>query len=152
MRATIGPAQGFYFMDRGSPKASEIASLFDWMPSTRAVFERVKTAAEDATETVQGTCTTTLDAAAVFNSKLLEAGRSNSNAALEFTRTIIAVKSPSEFSDLMAGYARKQFELWAQQTREFSDLAQKLCAKRSITAQAKRSSESPERLPRAAVR
>jgi hypothetical protein len=126
MRAAIGPALGCYFMDFGSGKASEIASFFDWFPRTGEVFDKVKVAAENATEAVQATCTTTFDSAAAMNVKLIEAGRSNSNAALEFARTIIAAKSPLDVHGLMIAYSRKQLELWAEQTKELSNLAQKV--------------------------
>jgi hypothetical protein len=114
-------------MDVGSSKTTgQIASFFDWIPQSRDVFEKVKAAAEGATEAVQTTCTTTFDSAAALNAKLIEAGRSNSNAALEFARTAMAVTSPLEFSHLMTAYVRKQFELWVEQTTEFSDLVQKV--------------------------
>jgi hypothetical protein len=114
-------------MDVSSLKAAgEISTFFDWIPHPRHVFEKVKPAAEHATEAVQATCTTTFDSAAAMNVKLIEAGRSNSNAALEFTRTVIALKSPLELPSLMTAYARKQCELWAVQMKEFSNLAQKI--------------------------
>ena len=114
-------------MDVSSLKAAgEISTFFDWILQPRYVFERVKPAAEHVTESVQATCTTTFDSAVALNVKLIEAGRSNSNAALEFTRTVIALKSPLELPGLMTAYARKQCELWAEQTKEFSNLAQKV--------------------------
>jgi hypothetical protein len=64
------------------------------MLQPRYIFEKVKPAAEHATEAVQATCTTTFGSAVALHVKLIEAGRSNSNAALEFTRTVIALKSP----------------------------------------------------------
>jgi hypothetical protein len=66
------------------------------------------------------TCSTSL------NVERIETGRSNTNAALEFTQAVIALKSPLELPDLMAAYARKQLELWAKQMRESSNLAQKV--------------------------
>jgi hypothetical protein len=114
-------------MDVSSLKeAGEISTFFDWILHPRHVFEKVKPAAEHATEAIQATCTTTFDSAAALNVKLIEAARSNSNAALEFTRTVIALKSPLELPGLMTAYARKQCELWAEQTKEFSNLAQKV--------------------------
>jgi hypothetical protein len=114
-------------MDVSSLKAaSEISPFFDWILQPRYVFEKVKPAAEHVTESVQATCTTTFNSAVALNVKLIEAGRSNSNAALEFTRTVIALKSPLELPGLMTAYARKQCELWAEQAKEFSNLAQKV--------------------------
>jgi hypothetical protein len=106
--------------------AGELGTLFDWIPHPQHVFEKVKAAAGHTTEAAQATCTTTFDFAAALNVELIEAGRSNSDATLEFTRTVIALKSPLELPGLMTAYARKQFELWAEQTREFSNLAQRV--------------------------
>ena len=48
-------------MDVSSLKAAgDISTFFDWIPHPRHVFEKVKPAAEHATEAVQATCTTTL--------------------------------------------------------------------------------------------
>jgi hypothetical protein len=123
---TIGPTQGCNFMDVGSPNAAgEISTSFAGIPHPRHVFEKVKVAAEDATEAMQAACTTVFDFAAALNVELIEAGRANSNAALQFMRTIVALKSPLELPGLMTAYARKQCDLWAEQTREVSNVAQK---------------------------
>jgi hypothetical protein len=114
-------------MDFSSPRAAnEIGALFDLMPHPKDIFEKVKAAAEYTTETVQAACMTTFDSAAALNVDLIEAGRSNLNATMEFTREAIALKSPAELPALVNGYARKQFELWVEQTRQFSNLAQKI--------------------------
>jgi Protein of unknown function (DUF3551) len=48
-------------MDVSSLKAAgDISTFFGWSPRPRHLFERVKPAAEHATEAVQATCTTTL--------------------------------------------------------------------------------------------
>jgi hypothetical protein len=125
-RVQTSAPQGCQLMDFSSPRAAnEIGTLFDWILHPKDIFEKVKVATELTTDAVQATCTTTFDSAAALNVELIEAGRSHLNATLEFTRTAIAVKSPSEFPALMNAYARKQFELWVEQTRHFSDLAQK---------------------------
>jgi hypothetical protein len=59
-------------MDVNSLKAaSEISTFFDLMLQPRYVFEKVKPAAEHATEAVQATCTTTFDSAVALNVKLI---------------------------------------------------------------------------------
>jgi hypothetical protein len=119
--------QGFHLMDFSSPRASdETGTLFDLIPHPKHVFEKVRAAAERTTEVAQAACTTTFDAAAALNVELIEAGRSNLNATLEFARMAIAVRSPLELPALMNACARKQLELWVAQTRGFSNLAQKV--------------------------
>jgi hypothetical protein len=114
-------------MDFSSPRAAnEIGTLFELIPHPNDVFEKVKAAAEHTTEVVQAACTTTFDSAAALNVELIEAGRSNLNATLELARMAIALRSPLELPALMNACARKQFELWVAQTRDFSNLAQKV--------------------------
>jgi hypothetical protein len=93
---------------------------------SRALNGRYKAAAGHTAEAVQATCTPTFDFATALNVELIEPGRSNSNAALEFTQAVIALKSPLELPDLVTTYARKQLDLWAEQMRDFSNLAQKV--------------------------
>jgi hypothetical protein len=113
-------------MDVSSLKAAgEISTSIDGIPHPQHVFEKVKAAAGHTTEAMQATCTTTFDFAAALNTKLIEAGRANSNAALELMRAAFALKSPLELPGLMTAYARKQSDLWAEQAREISNLAQK---------------------------
>jgi hypothetical protein len=114
-------------MDFSSPRAAnEIGTLFDLIPHPKDVFEKVKAAAEHSTDVVQAACITTFDSAAALNLELIEAGRSNLNATLELARMAIALRSPLELPALIDACARKQFELWIAQTKEFSNLAQKV--------------------------
>jgi hypothetical protein len=116
-----------HIMDFSSPRAAnETETFFDLIPHPRDTFEKAKAAAEHTAELVQAACTTTYDSAAALNVELIEAGRSNLNATLEFTREAIALKSPAELPAVMNAYARKQFERWIEQTRQFSNFAQKV--------------------------
>ena len=93
---------------------------------SKEVCEKIKTAAEDATEMLREACTTTINAGTTLNMKLIEAGRANSNSVLDFAQKLLAVRSPIEFTELATAHARKQFELCAEQAREFSALTQKV--------------------------
>jgi len=121
--------------------------LFEWMPrfdlprfdptafrdmaeknavQTRDVYEKVKTAADDATEMLQRTCATAVEAATKLNVKLFEAGCMNANAALDFAQRLLTVKSPSELTELTTAQVRKQCEFWGEQAKEFSALTHKV--------------------------
>jgi hypothetical protein len=114
-------------MDFRSLNTSADPSTFpNWILHSRHVLEKVRAAAGHTSEAIPATCTTTFDFATALNVERIETGRSNTNAALEFTQAVIALKSPLELPDLMAAYARKQLELWAKQMRESSNLAQKV--------------------------
>jgi phasin len=138
-------------MDLATSKANKetalFGMLFEWMPrfdlprfdptafrdiaeqnaaQTRDVYEKVKTAADDATEMLQRTCTTAVDAATKLNVKLFDAGCMNANAALDFAQRLLTVKSPSELTELTTAQVRKQCEFWGEQAKEFSALTHKV--------------------------
>jgi phasin len=64
--------------------------------------------------------------AADFNLQWIEMARTNTNSAFDFTRQLVGVKSPSEFLELSAAHARKQFEAFTEQARRLTVLAQKV--------------------------
>jgi hypothetical protein len=112
-------------MDLSSSRAGN-ETLFDLVPHPKDILERAKAAAEHTTEVVQAACDTTFDSAAAVNVELIAAGRSNLNATLELARMAIALRSPLELPAFMNACARRQFELWIEQPRAFSNLAQKV--------------------------
>jgi hypothetical protein len=63
--------------------------------------------------------------AADFNLHLLEIAQVNMNAAFDFARQLTRVKSPSEFFELSAAHARKQFETFTEQAQSLTTLANK---------------------------
>src|SRR3984893_2782585 len=89
-------------------------------------YERVKAAAEEATDLLEGTYTTAANGAADYNLKVIEASRTNTNAAFDYARELLDVKSFSEVIELSTAHARKQFETVSEQTKELAALAQKV--------------------------
>jgi hypothetical protein len=47
------------------------------------------------------------------------------NAAFDFARQLTGIKSPSEFFELSAAHARKQFETFTEQSQRLTRHAQK---------------------------
>jgi phasin len=89
-------------------------------------YERVKAAAEEATDVLEDTYTTAAKGAADYNLKVIEAARANTNAAFDYARELLDVKSFSEVIELSTSHARKQFEAVSEQTKELAALAQKV--------------------------
>ena len=75
---------------------------------------------------MERTYSTASKGAADFNLHLLEMAQANMNAAFDFARQLTHVKSPSEFFELSAAHARKQFETFTEQTQRLTTLAQKV--------------------------
>jgi hypothetical protein len=112
-------------MDFSSSRAAN-ETFFDLISHPKDIFEPAKAAAEHTTEVVQATCNTIFDSAAAVSVELMAAGRSNLNATLEFARMAIALRSPLELPALMNACSRRRLELWIEQTRAPSNLAQRV--------------------------
>ena len=89
-------------------------------------YERMKTAAEEATDVLEDTYATAAKGAADYGLKMIELARVNTNAAFDFATELMAVKSFSEVVELSTAHARKQFETATAQTKELAALAQKV--------------------------
>jgi phasin len=91
-------------------------------------YEKMKSAAEEATDLLEGTYATASKGASEYGFKLIEAARVNTNAAFDFAAELMGAKSFSEFVELSTAHARKQFEALSSQTKELTALAQKVAA------------------------
>src|SRR6202521_1493696 len=89
-------------------------------------YERVKAADEEAADQLEDTYTTAAKGAADYNLKVIEAARTITNAAFDYARELLDVKSISEVVEVSTAHARKQFETLSEQTKELTALAQKV--------------------------
>ena len=89
-------------------------------------YEKIQAAAEEATDLLKGTCTTAAKGATDYNRKVIEIAHTNTNTAFDYAHELLAVKSWPEFVELSTAHARKQFEAMAAQTKELTELAQKV--------------------------
>jgi len=63
-----------------------------------------------------------------YNGKILEIARANADCCFDFTQQMLEVKSPSEMMELWTVYARKQFEVLTEQTKELAEQTKGLAA------------------------
>jgi phasin len=89
-------------------------------------YEKMKAAAEEATDVMETTYSTASKGASDYGLKVIEAARINTNAAFDFFGELITAKSPSELIELSSAHARKQFETLTEQSKELGELAQKV--------------------------
>jgi len=89
-------------------------------------YEKMKSAAEEATDVLEDTYATATKGASDYGLKMIEAARVNTNAAFDFTTELMTVKSFSEVVELYTAHARKQFETVTAQSKELAALAQKV--------------------------
>jgi phasin len=89
-------------------------------------YEKMKAAAEEATDVIEDTYATASKGASDYGLKVIETARANANSAFDFANEMMSVKSVSEFVELSTAHARKQFEALTAQSKELSALAQKV--------------------------
>jgi len=88
--------------------------------------ERLKAAAEQATDLLANSQTTWSTGVLKLNLKAIDAARANSNSILDLLRELVSAKSYSESVELSAAYLRKQFDVVAAQTKDLAAQAQKV--------------------------
>jgi phasin len=89
-------------------------------------YEKMKAAAEEATDVLETTYSTASKGASDYGLKVIEAARVNTNAAFDFAGELIMAKTFSEVVELSSTHARKQFESFTKQGKELGALAQKV--------------------------
>jgi phasin len=89
-------------------------------------YEKMKAAAEEATDMLEDTYATASKGCADYGLKMIDAARANTNAAFDFASELMTAKSVSEVVELSTAHMRKQFETFTAQTKELTALAQKL--------------------------
>jgi phasin len=89
-------------------------------------YEKMKAAAEEATDVLETTYSTASKGASDYGMKVIETARINTNAAFDYAGELLAAKTLSEVIELSSAHARKQFETLTEQSKELGALAQKV--------------------------
>ncbi len=92
----------------------------------RENYDKLKYATEDVTGGFKDAYETATKGTHDYGVRLIEAGRSNLNAAFDYATELLSAKSPSEAIELSTTQLRKQLEVLSEQSRELSTLAQKI--------------------------
>ena len=89
-------------------------------------YEKVKSAAEQATDALEETYSTASKGCASYGIKVIETAHANSDAAFNLMSELMTAKSYSEVVELSSAYLRKQFDTMIEQAKELSEHAQKV--------------------------
>jgi phasin len=136
-KALSAPAAGFELPKFEMPKFDmpkmEIPAAFrefaeKSVSQAKENYEKMKSAAEEATDLLEDTYATASRGAADYGIKMLEAARANTNAAFDFASEFMTVRSLSEAVELSTAHVRKQFDALSAQVKELTTLAQKVTA------------------------
>ena len=93
---------------------------------TKDGFKNAKAATEEASNVLQQAYTVAAKGATDYNLKVFEIARFNTNAAFDYARELLGVKSLSEFIELSTARSRQQFETMTAQSKELATLAQRV--------------------------
>lgn len=89
-------------------------------------YEKMKGAAEQATEVLEDTYATASKGCSGYGLKVIETARANTNAAFDLGSELLNAKSYSEVVELLTSYLRTQFDTVTAQTKELNEHAQKV--------------------------
>ena len=89
-------------------------------------YEKVKSAAEQATDVLEETYSTASKGCSDYGLKLIETARTNSNAAFDLYGELLTAKSYAEVVEKTTAYARAQFETVTAQAKDLYEHAQKV--------------------------
>ena len=112
------PAQFREFAEKSGSQAKE-------------TYEKMKSAAEAATQVVEDTYAASTKGASDYGVKVIEATRVNTNAVFDFYAELMTMKSFSEVVQLTTTHARKQFGALTAQSKDLAALAQKVTTETS---------------------
>jgi len=93
---------------------------------TKENYEKLKTAAEDATELLEETYAAASKGLSGYGLKVIETARTNSNAAFDLYGELLSAKSYSDVVEKTTAFMRTQFETITAQTKDLAEHAQKV--------------------------
>jgi phasin len=89
-------------------------------------IEKGTAATEQMARSFEQSGTAAVEKMREYNLKIIDMARANAEAAFELARQLATAKTPSEFMELWASHARKQFEIFSEQTKDLTSLGQKM--------------------------
>jgi phasin len=89
-------------------------------------YEKMKSVAEEATDTLEDTYSTAAKGCSDYGLKLIDSARANSNAAFDLFGELMSAKSYSEVVELSTAYLRSQFDTVTAQAKDLAECAQKV--------------------------
>lgn len=92
----------------------------------KANYEKIKTAAEEATDVIEDTYETARSGMLEYNLKALDAVKANADATFSFAKDFAGVKTFAEAVELQTAFVRKQFEAMTAQAKDLQSVATKV--------------------------
>ncbi len=93
---------------------------------SKEAYSRIKTAAEDATKTMETTMDTAQAGTVALGLKAIDTMRVNTENTFAHMEALLGVKSVSEFFELQTAFIRKQAELAVEQAKSMQEATKKV--------------------------
>ncbi|KQT70062.1 phasin [Aureimonas sp. Leaf460] len=93
---------------------------------SKEAYSRMKSAADDATKTLETTLESAHQGSLQLSKKAIDALRNNAEVGFQHLDKLMAAKSFSEVIELQTSYLRKQVELATDQSKDIQSLAQQV--------------------------
>jgi phasin len=93
--------------------------------SARDGYAKIKTASEDATSLLEDTLETAREGAFAISAKAIDAVKSNSDASFALAKDLFGARTVSEVIELQTSFARKQFDAFTTQFKDFQAMSEK---------------------------
>ena len=95
----------------------------------RETIERGASAAEEAVNGAKQSFLSSLASLRELNIALVDMAHANANAVFDLAHEVASVQAPSDLVTIWSAHARRQFEMMTKQTRELTELGQRLASR-----------------------
>lgn len=119
----IGRAQAAMGVDPAKMQETLRSMTERSMEQSKEAYSRLKTAADEATRTLESTVENAHNGSLAVSKKALDAMRSNAEMGFAHLEKLAGAKSMSELIELQTGFVRKQMEVAADQVKEMQALS-----------------------------
>ena len=110
----------------GFPKSVGSQAFENGSSQAKATYDKMASATTDAHDAIKNSASAAVKGAQEYNSKFMEFAHANTNAAFDFFKKMLEVKSPTSIVELSTEHARKHLETLTEQSNELAALGQKV--------------------------
>jgi phasin len=92
----------------------------------KRTFDKTSAAIEEQTRRTEHSASTALNGVRECYLRVLDMAQENTVAGFDLARELASVQTPSEFVEVWSARTRDRYETFSEQTKELSELAQKV--------------------------
>jgi phasin len=102
------------------------ATAENGLASAKEALEKMNVVMAEQLLLISDNYSTAFKGAQDYNTKVMEFAHTNSQASLDFAKTLAGVKTPSDFIEFSTEHSHRQFETLTDQTKILAALAQEV--------------------------